>query len=227
MTAAAPRAIPLTDVRRWRKPGPLGLGVPHVRRFRGWTTEAATAQSARAVSPPLPLPHGAVLAAPERWGRYKGVEVTQKGRKRDGTGAAGPERPTQAPSRGPHASRDPEPPLPSWLSAERLDRFPPGSGSSPGRAPLFPQTAPPSALPACPPALWPGSSPGPDAEKGAAARSGSARSAGLRLRTFQGRVGPAPPPPPRPRAPPGSCPRVGQRPRGRLRRRELCGVAER
>lgn len=65
------------------------------------------------------------------------------------------------------------------------------------------------------------------AEKGAAARSGSARSAGLRLRTFQGRVGPAPPPPPRPRAPPGSCPRVGQRPRGRLRRRELCGVAER
>lgn len=77
------------------------------------------------LSPPLPLPHGAVLAAPERWGRYKGVEVTQKGRKRDGTGAAGPERPTQAPSRGPHASRDPEPPLPSWLAAERLDRLPP------------------------------------------------------------------------------------------------------
>lgn len=94
------------------------------RRFRGRPTAASTAQSARAVSPPLPLPHGAVLAAPERWGRYKGVEVTQKGRKRDGTGAAAPERPSQAPSRGPHASRDPEPPLPSWLAAERLDRLP-------------------------------------------------------------------------------------------------------
>lgn len=85
------------------------------------------------MSPPLPLPHGAVLAAPERWGRYKGVEVTQKGRKRHGTGAAGPERPTQAPSRGPHASRDPEPPLPSWLSAERLNRLLPPAPAPAGR----------------------------------------------------------------------------------------------
>lgn len=94
---------------------------------------------ARAASPPLPLPHGAVLGAPERWGRYKGVEVTQKGRRRDGTGAAVLERPSRAPSRGPRSSRDPGAPL-----GRRLRPLP-----RPRRAQLFPRTAPPSPFARC------------------------------------------------------------------------------
>lgn len=49
------------------------------------TTGARTAQSAFKISSASPPPTGAVLPAPERWGRYKGVEVTEKEQKRDGT----------------------------------------------------------------------------------------------------------------------------------------------
>lgn len=185
--------------------------------FRGPATAAATAQSARAASPPRPLPHGAVLAAPERWGRYKEVEVTQKGRMRDGTGAAVLERPSRAPSRGPRSSRDPGAPL----SSRRARPPPPPPPTTPGARSCSHGRRRPRLLPAVVSSLRDrGAARDPRAQKERRSRRLRDRS-GLRASPPNFPVAASAPLLPSPvtpaRAPPGSLPRVGPRPRRRRR----------